>query len=133
MKKLLIIIQIILVAVAIGFAIFWVLHSEGPFEAWLGVATTLLVALELVRQFWPWDVRRDADSRFLRQLESSGDLRDLLNRALSELEKITATDYNQIFLNHQAGYDGRLLLARRRAQAGGTYPLGRRSPGGAHQ
>jgi transcriptional regulator with GAF, ATPase, and Fis domain len=114
MKGSLILMQALLVAIAVCLAVAWALEHEGSFEAWLGVATTLLVALELVRQFYPWDVQEvqeDADNQFLRHLEASGDLRDLLDRSLSELERVARTDYNQILLNNQSAHAGRLIAA----------------------
>lgn len=45
----------------------------------------------------------------LTKLKSAADLKDLLERAIVDLETLTQTDYNQIFLSHQSGYNTQLL------------------------
>jgi len=105
MKKLLLIGEISLLTAALAFAVLWALRPASHFDAFLGIATVLLAVLETTRQF----AFRDIKNPFQSRLRSAGDLRDLLNRGLAELEYVTRTDYNQIFLNNQSGHEGRLL------------------------
>lgn len=53
MNKLLMITRISLVVIAVCLACLWALYPQGRFDAWLGVTTTLLAAIELVRQIRP--------------------------------------------------------------------------------
>jgi hypothetical protein len=48
-------------------------------------------------------------NKFIPKLRSSGNLRNLLELAIDQMEKATQTDYNQILLRHYDGYDSHLL------------------------
>lgn len=105
MKRFFLISEFVLLVAALVFAVLWATVPERHFDSLLGIATTLLLMLEVIRRF----ALREAKNPFRAKFRSCGDVRDLLNRALRALEEITQTDYNQIFLNNQSGHQGRLL------------------------
>ena len=105
MKRPFLITEALLTASALVFVILWILYPEGHFDAWLGLSTVVASVLELVRRFGG----RAAKNPYTARLKSAADLADLLTRTLTELESITRTDYNQVFLDNQSGHVGRLL------------------------
>lgn len=52
---------------------------------------------------------KTGDNPYVRNLKECGDLEELLERALRELESLTVTDYNQIFLSSTSAYSKHLI------------------------